>query len=420
MKPLAPLLGFLLAPVLAMYPVATNAQQETGNATPVAVQSHPPQEPIKQEAERLTVGSWGGAYSKSQEIAFTKPFSDKTGIEVNLVRYEDILRKLKRSNVSSPPAWDVLDLDARTAEQACSEGLLEKINLEDISAAGGDTASPDDFLDGALQECGIAAVAWSSIIVFDKRVFKKAQPSSPKDFFDVKKFPGKRAIPRDPEYILGLALMADGIAPQDVYAHLESPTGIDHALAMLDRIGDEIIWWKRGREPAKLLAEGTAALAIAFNGRIFHSIVRENRPFGIVWKGQIYNLDMWTMPKGSPNRDAALKFIAFSTRPDRLAEQTRWLPYGPMRKSAIASIGRHAETKIDMAPFIPTTKMNFTDALLNDASWWVKNESRVKSRMDIWLQDHAARQIAKRERMSKNDKADKKTSHRKHRKHRKK
>ncbi len=343
----------------------------------------------RKKSGTLTVASWGGAYSKSQEIAFVRPFQKETGITVSLVSHGGAFDKLKRDDKTRPPEWDVVDLGSAALETACRAGQLERIKLDDFAAAGGELPASDDFLPGALHECGIASVAWSTAIVFDRNAYKRGAPGSAEDFFNLEKFPGKRALPQGPKYTLELALIADGVEPGDVYTLLESESGVARAFNRLDSIRNEIVWWTRGHEPLRWLAEGTVAQAVAFNGRIFNSIVRENRPFGIVWDGQVYDLDMWAVPKGSPNKEAAIKFIAFSMRPDRLAEQTRWFPYGPMRKSAIAKIGKHAEANVEMGGFVPTMEANFRRALRLNTAWWTENEERLKKRFQAW-QDAAA------------------------------
>lgn len=338
----------------------------------------------KPQTRSLTIASWGGAYSKSQEIAFIKPFRSETGISVSLVDHKGSFDRLKQDGSGSSIPWDVVDLGRDEFERACRDGLLEKIAFEDIAGNEPQPADRDDFLPGALHECGVASVAWSAAVVFDMETFKKAKPRSVADFFDTEKFPGKRTLPNGPKYTLELALLGDGVAPEEVYKKLESEEGLSQALKQLGKIRDNIVWWGRSYEPLRRLADGTVSMALAFNGRIFNSIVREGRPFGIIWDGQIYHLDMWAVPKGTPNKTAAFNFISYSIQPDRLAEQTKWFPYGPMRKSAIAMIGRHAEADVEMQRFVPTVEANFKRALMLNGAWWRENETRLEARFKAW------------------------------------
>ncbi|MDA7947476.1 MAG: polyamine ABC transporter substrate-binding protein [Hyphomicrobiaceae bacterium] len=341
-------------------------------------------EPAAVKPDKLTVASWGGAYGESQRRAYFTPFQSESGIEIEAVSHNGKFDALDPENTDRPE-WDVIDVSADAIDRACQDGWLEKVDITQLSAANDGTRAQDDFFPDSLHECGIPSVAWSSAIVFDKRAFKKRTPNSAKDFFDVKRFPGKRALPRGAKYSLELALLADGVEPDEVYSVLATDDGVEQAFRKLETIRDHIVWWNRANEPLSLLEKQQVAIAVAFNGRIFSAIVGKTRPFGIIWDGQVFDLDLWAIPKGTPNAKAALDFIAFATQPAQLAQQAGWFPYGPMRKSAVEMVGRHPEVDVDMSAFIPTSKPNFKRALRLNSSWWQENEDRMKDRFKVWL-----------------------------------
>jgi putative spermidine/putrescine transport system substrate-binding protein len=388
-----PFLGAAFAATLFLSSAAgslaqSDTQQNQSESTSGTDENKPESDEAKPAANekpsKLTVASWGGAYSESQKRAYFTPFQDKTGIAIEVVSHHGAFGDLTPEDGSSPPKWDLVDLGPATLESACREGKLEKVDASALAAAGDGTSAMDDFLPGMLHECGVPSVAWSSVIVYDKRAFKKAVPKTARDFFDVKRFPGKRALPRDPKYTLELALMADGVAPEKVYETLATQDGIARALKRLDEIKDHVVWWDRAHEPLKLLAKQEATMGIAFNGRIFSAIVAENKPFALIWDGQIFDLDLWAIPKGSPNKASALELIIFATKPDHLARQARWFPYGPVRKSALKLIGKHPEVDVNMSDFIPTSQSNFKRALRMDAAWWEKHEAEMKEHLKVW------------------------------------
>ena len=337
------------------------------------------------DSSKLNIGSWGGAYTQSQQIAYFDPFQKETGIDLSVSTHGGRFGPLDKDGGSGLKDWDVVDIGFSELEIACRSGLLETIDSGELAAGSDGTTAREDFLPRTLHKCGVPSVAWSSIIVFDRRAFDGRTPKSASDFFDLKSFPGKRALPENPRYVLELALLADGVDPNDVYAQLVTEEGLSRALNKLDSIRDDIIWTDNRFQPLELLGEQTATMAIAFSGRVFNRIVAKNQPFGIVWDGQIYELDVWAIPKTSSNKEAALKFIAFATRPDRLAEQTRWFPYGPVRKSALALVGKHAQVDIDMAAYLPTSAANFPGALKFDGSFWASQEKRLAQRFATWL-----------------------------------
>ncbi|MEM8743778.1 MAG: extracellular solute-binding protein [Pseudomonadota bacterium] len=357
------------------------SSDDTTPSTDEAAKAKP--EPDAAKPDKLTVASWGGAYGESQRRAYFAPFQNESGIAIEAVSHNGKFDALDPEK-SDKPAWDVIDVSAHAIDQACRDGWLEKVDTAVLSAAEDGTKARDDFFPDSLHECGVPSVAWSSAIVFDKRAFKKRAPKTAKDFFDVKRFPGKRALPEGMKYTLELALLADGVDPDDVYKELATDEGVARALKQLDAIRDHIVWWTRGSEPLSMLEEQQATMAVAFNGRIFSAIVAETKPFGIIWDGQVFDVDLWAIPKGTPNVKSALDFIAFATRPTQLAQQAGWFPYGPMRKSAVELVGRHPEVDVDMSAFIPTSKSNFERALRLDTGWWQKNEDRMTERFKVW------------------------------------
>jgi putative spermidine/putrescine transport system substrate-binding protein len=397
MTPLRTLLPIIFAAILAMpAPVlATHDDSDGGDAgatVPIAKdEKSAPNEAdatagiAEDRPQSLTVASWGGAYGESQKRAYFAPFKNKTGIAIEMVSHNGKFASLSGEAGSDAPDWDIVDLGPDVLEEACRNGKLERVDASALAAAKDGTPATDDFLPGVMHQCGVPSVAWSSAIVFDKRAFKKSAPKTARDFFDPKAFPGARAIPRDPKYLFELALMADGVEPDKVYDTLSTSQGVDRAVAQLDKIRNDIVWWNKAHEPLSLLVKQKATMGLAFNGRIFTSIVAENRPFGIIWDGQIYDLDFWAIPKGAKHKKSSLEFITFATRPDRMAYQARWFPYGPVRKSALDLVGKHPEVEVDMSAFIPTSDANFKRALRIDASWWRENAERMSVRFKSWM-----------------------------------
>ena len=158
---------------------------------------------------KLQIASAGGAYMKSQELAYFHPFGRRTGYSVSATTFDGTLDSLKAQSAS--PRWDVVDLDQEVMAQACEQGLLEPLDAALLQPGPDGTPPSEDFVPGAIQPCGIASTAWSAVVVYEKGL--KAQPAKAENFFDLKKFPGKRALPRTPQRTLGLALLGDGVAP---------------------------------------------------------------------------------------------------------------------------------------------------------------------------------------------------------------
>jgi len=337
------------------------------------------------KAESLTIVSWGGAYTKSQVKAYHEPFTAKTGITIKSDDYNGGLAEVKAQVEAGNVTWDLVDVEVSDVVRGCDEGLLEPIDQSILPPAPDGTPAAKDFLPGSLYECGIPTIVWTTIYAYDKTKFPSNPPSTIADLFDTKKFPGKRGLRKVPKVNLEFALMADGVPADKVYEVLGTPEGVDRAFAKLDTIKDDVIWWEAGAQPPQMLADGEVVMASAYNGRIFNAIATENKPFEIVWDGQVWDLDLWVIPKGAPNKADALKFVAFSTDTQRLADQAGWISYGPARKSSVPLIGKHKEAGIDMGPHMPTAPANFKNALQNDFEFWADHADELNERFNAWL-----------------------------------
>lgn len=342
-------------------------------AAPPPVPPAPP--PVAARPSQIVVGSWGGAYGRAQEVAVFAPFASASGIRVKLAPHAGAEQELDRMKSDGTLRADVVDLGAGALHAACEAGLLERLDT-------GPEAGDD--LVGARQPCGQPSLAWSSVMIVAKDRFKAAAPATLAEIFDIRRFPGPRALPRSPRYLLEVALMADGVEPRDVYGILGTDDGVKRALAKLRTLGASIVWWRNASEAVQLLRERKAVAGLAFSGRAFQEFAM-NPSYTMVWDGQIYEFNYWAVPKGGPNAAAAREFIAFATAPERLATTARHFPYGPARRSALALVGRHAVLGIDLAPYLPTSPQNLARALQIDAAWWAANEARVKPLFEAWL-----------------------------------
>lgn len=332
----------------------------------------------------LGIATWGGAYGQSQEIAYFEPFTKKTGIKITTETYDGTLAAIKDKIGGSSSPFDVVDLSPGALDALCRDGLLETMESSMLGAGPSGQSADDDFIAGALTSCGVASVAWSTAIAFDRQAFAKAQPAKIADLLDTQHFPGKRALPNSPRYTLELVLLADGVEPGDVYAQLGTPAGADRAFAALDKIKADILWWDKAEDPIAWLTEKKAAMAVGYSGRIFRAIVGARQRVSVLWDGQIYDLDLWAIPKAAANKDDARRFITFATEPAQMAAQAELIAYGPMRKSAIALVGKHPRIDIEMKSYLPTAPDNFRKALKFDEVWWGEHGEELGKRFQAW------------------------------------
>ncbi len=336
-------------------------------------------------AQEVVVVSWGGAYEASQVEAYNKPFTEKTGIKVTMVAADNPASPLKAQVEAGNVTADVFDIEVSDAIRLCDEGALVEIDPAILPPAPDGTPAVDDFVDGALRDCAVANIVWGTVIAYDTTKFPNGQPMTAADFFDLEGFPGKRGLPKNAKRTLYLALIADGVPAAEIYDVLGTDEGVARAFAKLDTIKDSVVWWEAGAQPPQLLADGEVTMSTVYNGRIFDAIVAEGKPFDIVWDGQYMDLDMFAIPKNSPNPEAAMEYLKFATDTERLAGQASYISYGPARKSSAALVGKYKDGVTDMAPHMPTNPENMQNAVLDDPEFWADHDVELNELFNAWL-----------------------------------
>ena len=335
-------------------------------------------------AAEVTVMSWGGAYTKSQVEAYHKPFTEEMGIAVNSVDADNPATPIKAQVEAGNVTVDVADVEYSDAVRLCDEGLLVELDHSMLPAAPDGTPAAEDFIEGALTDCAVANIVWSTVMAYNTEN-NATSPDSIDDFFNLADFPGKRGLRKNAKANLEMALMADGVPADEVYDMLETDEGVDKAFAKLDTIKDEVVWWEAGAQPPQLLADGEVVMSTAYNGRIFNAAVGEGQPFNIVWDGQILDFDLFVIPQGAPNMEEAKKFIAFATDTQRLADQASWISYGPARQSSGELVGLYSDGETEMAPHMPTAAANLENALVNNFEFWADRDTELNERFNAWL-----------------------------------
>ena len=326
--------------------------------------------PAISSARDLTVVGWGGSYQEAQRKAYFNPFIKKSGKKLLDESYNGEMAKIKAMVETKNVTWDVVQVEAPELINACEQGLLEIIDWSKVG-------SKKDFLADAVGECGVGTIVWAFILAYDADRIKGEGPKSWADFWNVKKWPGKRALRKSAKPSLEIALLADGVAPSDVYKVLSTEAGVKRAFKKLDELKPHLQWWEAGAQPPQWLAAGDVVMTSAYNGRI-SAAIKEGRNFKIVWNGQCYALDSWVIVKGSPNIDQAYEFIKFASQPKTQAALSVAMPYGPTHVKAVASV----DAKV--APNLPTYPANLKGSVAINTEWWVDHQEELNERFNVW------------------------------------
>jgi putative spermidine/putrescine transport system substrate-binding protein len=320
-------------------------------------------------ARDLTVVSWGGAYQDAQKKVYFEPLQ-KSGLKMTDESWDGGIGVLRTKVQAGNANWDVVQVESEELVLGCEEGLFEKL---DFAKIGG----KEQYLPAAVNECGVGAIVYDFILAYDGDKLKDG-PKSWKDFWDTKKFPGKRALRQGPKTNLEFALIADGVPPAEVYNVLKTEAGVERAFKKLEEIRGDLIFWKAGAQPPQLLASGEVVMTSAYNGRISAANEKDKKNFKISWDGALYTIDSWVILKGSPMQDAAYKYLDFVGKADHQAKLPDFIAYGVTNKKASDLINAK------VLPDLPTNPKNMQNAAELDAQFWIDNIDRLTERFNKW------------------------------------
>lgn len=321
----------------------------------------------------LTVMTWPGAYGRAQTTAQMHPYGAARNVDVRPAFWDGDLADVQAMVQKHQYKADVIDFELPKVVQACQNKLLEKINPA-LPAGKGGVPAARDFVPGSIGPCWVGNQVYSQVIAFSPKL--RRTPKTLADFFDRRRFPGRRALSRaSAKFNLEMALLADGVAPGDVYKTLETPDGLDRAFAKLKALHP--IWAHDSVGALEWLKDGRATMVTALNGDIANL---KNYTPGTIWDHQLYEMDAFAIPAGDPNKVRALDYIAYATGSAPLAGVASWVPYGPARRSSLPLIKPNPETGQAMLPQLPTAPDNFKNAFAIDERWWLAHGPAIAPR----------------------------------------
>jgi putative spermidine/putrescine transport system substrate-binding protein len=319
----------------------------------------------------LTVVSWGGNFQDAQRKIFFEPFAAEIGKPVLDESWDGGYGVLQAKVKAGVPNWDVVEVEAEELALGCADGIYEKIDWQKLGGK-------DAYLPAAVSDCGVGNIVWSTGLSYDGDKLKDG-PKTWADFWDTKKFPGKRGLRKGPKYALEFALMADGVPADQVYEVLSGEGGIDRAFKKLDELKADIIWWDAGAQPLQLLSSGQVVMTSAYNGRISGINRSEGKKFGFVFPGSVYAIDSWVILKDSPNKDAGMDFIAYASKAENQAKLPEFIAYGLPNLGATKLVPEQFQKEL------PTTEENISGAIALDVDFWTDNSEELTQRFNAWL-----------------------------------
>ena len=315
-------------------------------------------------AADVVIGSFGGSYQEAQRKALFEPAASKMGISVNDQTYggiSDIRLKVKAGAME----WDLVVSGAVYAARAAEEGLLEAIDYDVVDVS---TFEPDMYTDTC-----VGTIVFSTVLAWNTETFGGRGPKSWADFWDVKKFPGTRAMRNKFDGNFEVALLADGVPLERVYEVLSTEAGMQRAINKLREIKPHVaVWWKSGAQHAQLMKDGEVDMTTGWNGR-FDAAKKDGAKVSYDFNEALMDYECWAIPKGAPNRETAMRFLNEISSAEIQANLPRYISYGPANKGAYA-LGLIDE---QTARALPSHPDNARLQLQMSTEWYAKNAQKA-------------------------------------------
>jgi len=323
----------------------------------------------KTEASRtVVIAEWGGALGDALKAAYYVPFEQETGIKVIQASGPDP-SKVKAMVDSGNVEWDVFE-----------GSMMEILNLgeerfEPIDYSQFDQESLENIPDEFRHKVAVGSFVWSNALAYSTEAFPPGkEPRGWVDFWNVTKFPGPRTLESgsagDPPP-LEIGLMGAGVPMDAVY-----PIDAERAFKSLDVIKPHVVkWWTGGAQPGQMLVDGEVVMAQAFSGRIL-SLQLSGAPVAVTYNQALVSMDMWLVPKNAPNKENAMKLIAFMSKAKPQAEFAKQIPYGPINLKAFDYIPE------DIGKLLPSHPDNLAVQLPLNHKYWGANRDRLN---EMWV-----------------------------------
>lgn len=325
-----------------------------------------------ENANTMVFASWGGAYQNAVERAWIEPFVAETGIEVMRDTEPEVAR-IRAMVETGSVEWDVVTGGGETLMRGADLGLFVEITP--------DMVDQSKVLQEVRNPYGVPSEIFSTVIGFSQHTFPDGGPRTFADFWDVEQFPGRRALPDRPATVLEAALLADGVAKEEVYAVLSTRDGLERALGKVRTLKEHVaFWWSSGAQPVQALGSGEVVMALGWNGR-FQSGIDDGLDIAMAWDESVAQAGYFMIPTGAKNQDAAVRFLNYVVRPDVQARLSEWIAYGPITPASIPYIEEERASRL------PSTPERVASALFMDVAWWAERATEVSEAYTAMLQE---------------------------------
>lgn len=312
-------------------------------------------------ADRVVVALWSGPSADAMKKIYGEAFSATNLTPLAFDESGPEPAKIRAMADAGNVTWDIADLSVADCFLLGKAGAVRPIDYSKVPK--------DSVLPGFAYEFAITSYIFSSIMAFDKKALGGQVPTSWADVWNVGKFPGKRTFRKHIEGVLEAALLADGVAPADIY-----PIDEERAFAKIRALLPEIIFWNSGSESQQIMRDGDAVMGNLWSTRATQLAKEDTERFGLDFNGGLLLPAAWGVTANNPAGDAVFPAIAKMLDPEvqaRIFTETSLSPSNPAAEKFIPA---------DLVQYNPTSADNVSKQVPVNVQWYMDNQERVQTK----------------------------------------
>ena len=311
--------------------------------------------------EVVLAGFGGETYQTRHELIFD-PFTELSGATVVDAPWD--YGKFLNMVDSPSPEWDAIDFDGYS--------VVGLIKAGTPPAKLADWVRRCDLVDQKFQDYAAGSYAYSVVMGWSPSL--ESTPQTWVDFFDTKKFPGKRAFPKSIYAgTVELALMADGVGKDDLY-----PLDFDRGFAKLDELKKDLVFYDSYAQGQQLMVQGSASMMATANSRMIQ-LQEQGRGDFTYEQAVLYPWGAFPITQNAPHADAMNALIDTMSHPAVQAEIARTLYLGPIVSDAFDML------KKDELALQPNSEENRAKAAVLNTEVAAEQDPEYVKRFFAWV-----------------------------------
>lgn len=317
------------------------------------------------DGTELVYAGFGGSYEEAVQESLFNPFGEETGVTVLYDTSGSSVARLIEMSDAGAMTLDLIDAEDSTLAQFIDAGVLQPLSLD---------VDPDAFANPeAITDY---SVPW---YIFSRNIFWNTDTvdalESWEDLFDTEGKPGTRGFLSLPWGTLEGALLADGVAVEDLY-----PLDLDRAFAKLDEIRGDTVFFQSNGDLQNAIAQGEIDAGYINLARLNTVAESGGIPVDYTWTGAVLSTQQLVIPQGAPNEAAALAAIEYSLTDESQQAILDSLGYTPSQLSVLDTLDAATLSEL------PGTDETASDQTFYiSTEWWAENGAETLQRWQAWL-----------------------------------